>query len=125
RLTGCATDDAHFVGPDYFGGWVMVRAEANEPGALVAALREGAYYASTGPDLHDLRIEGGEVSIECSAVDNVIVMGARSAAEAVHGRGMTRAEVTLTDRLTAGGWIRVAVQDAAGRRAWSNPIWLH
>ncbi|MEM6680528.1 MAG: phosphotransferase, partial [Pseudomonadota bacterium] len=124
RLSGCATDDAHFAGPDYFGGWVMVRAEANEPQALVSALRDGAYYSSTGPQLHDFRIEGGTITVECSPAENVIAMGARSASEVVHGRALGRAELPLTDRLAAGGWIRVAVQDAAGRRAWSNPIWL-
>ena len=27
-------------------------------------------------------------------------------------------------RLNASPWLRVAVIDAAGKRAWSNPIWL-
>ena len=31
RLTGCATDDAHFKGPDHFGGWVMVKARRTTP----------------------------------------------------------------------------------------------
>ncbi|MEL6576011.1 MAG: CehA/McbA family metallohydrolase [Pseudomonadota bacterium] len=124
RLSGCATDDAHFIGPDHFGGWVMVRAEANEPEALVAALRDGAYYSSTGPELRDFRIEGDTVVVECSPAANVIVMGGRSAADSAHGRSMTRAEIPFSDRLTAGGYLRVAVQDAAGNRAWSNPLWL-
>ena len=45
-----ATDDAHFNTPDAFGGWVMVKAEANEPEALLAAHRLVHY----GPDpAHD------------------------------------------------------------------------
>jgi len=53
RLSGCATDDAHFRdgAPDHFGGWVMVKAEANEPEALTEALKAGRYYSSTGPEL--------------------------------------------------------------------------
>ncbi len=35
---------------------------------------------------------------------------------------MTRAEVPL-DRLLGSPWLRISVIDAAGRRAWSNPIW--
>ncbi|MEM6490155.1 MAG: CehA/McbA family metallohydrolase [Pseudomonadota bacterium] len=124
RLTGSASDDAHFHGPDAFGGWVMVRAEANAPDALVTALRDGAYYATTGPEIRDFRIEGGAIQVECSPADHVIAMGARSAAEARHGRAMTRAELPLTAKLAAGGWVRIAVDDAAGRRAWSNPLWL-
>ncbi|MEM6489720.1 MAG: CehA/McbA family metallohydrolase [Pseudomonadota bacterium] len=124
RITACASDDAHFAGPDQFGGWVMVRAEANEPEALVEALRAGAYYATQGPELRDVRVEGGEVLVECSPVERVVVLGARSASGGAHGRAMTRAAVPLSHRLAKGGWIRVSVDDAAGRRAWSNPLWL-
>ena len=41
RLTMIATDDAHFSEPDFFGGWVMVKAEVNEPEALLTALKAG------------------------------------------------------------------------------------
>ena len=123
RLTLCATDDAHFHAPDHFGGWVMVKAEANEPEALLSALREGAYYASTGPELYDFRIEGDQVAVDCSPAAHVIAIGANSASRVVHGRGLTRAALPLAP-FRAGGWLRLAVHDAAGRRAWSNPLWL-
>ncbi len=35
RLTAYAADDAHFRIDDDFGGWMMVKAEANEPEALL------------------------------------------------------------------------------------------
>jgi hypothetical protein len=123
RLTACATDDAHFHAPDHFGGWVMVKAEANEPEALLAALKAGAYYASTGPEFHDVRIEGESLVVECSPAERVIAMGANSASRVVHGEGITRAELPVA-RFAKGGWVRVAVHDAAGKRAWSNPLWL-
>jgi hypothetical protein len=123
RLTACATDDAHFKGPDHFGGWVMVKAEANEPEALLSALKAGEYYASTGPELHDMRIEGNTLVMECSPADHIIAIGANAASRVVHGEGLTRAELPL-ERLLEGGWVRAAVHDAAGKRAWSNPIWL-
>jgi predicted metal-dependent phosphoesterase TrpH len=123
RLTACATDDAHFHGPDHFGGWVMVKAEANEPTALVSALKAGEYYASTGPELHDFRIEDDKVVVECSPAENIIAIGANAASKVTHGNGLTRAELPLK-RFHEGGWVRAAVHDAAGKRAWSNPIWL-
>jgi hypothetical protein len=64
RLTLIATDDAHFHEPDHFGGWVMVKAEENEPEALLAALKRGDFYSSQGPELRDVRIEGDEVVVE-------------------------------------------------------------
>jgi hypothetical protein len=122
RLNLCATDDAHFLEPDHFGGWVMVRAEANEPGALLAALRAGAYYSSQGPEIRSVAIEGGEVRVECSAAVSVIVAGRGTAAVGVHGHSMTRAAVSL-DHLDGSPWLRVTVVDRAGRRAWTNPVW--
>jgi predicted metal-dependent phosphoesterase TrpH len=38
RISLIAVDDAHFHCTDWFGGWVMVKAMANEPEALLAAL---------------------------------------------------------------------------------------
>jgi hypothetical protein len=43
KLNLIATDDAHFNTPDFFGGWVMVKATQNTPEALLAALKAGEY----------------------------------------------------------------------------------
>ncbi len=121
-LTLVATDDAHFTEPDHFGGWVMVKAEENTPEALLASLKAGTFYSSQGPELRDVRIEGKRVVVESSAVVSVIVQGAGTGAKAVHGHSMTCAEVPV-ERLDKSAWLRVTVIDAAGKRAWSNPIW--
>ena len=123
RLSLIATDDAHFASADAFGGWVMVKAEENAPGPLLEALKAGAFYASQGPELRDVRVEGPEVVVESSAVERVIVQGHASAATGVAGPAMTRARLNLAT-LAHSPWIRVTVIDAAGRQAWSNPIWL-
>lgn len=123
RLSLIATDDAHFSEPDHFGGWVMVKAETNTPEALLAALKAGAFYSSQGPEIRDVRVDGDHVVVECSAAASVVAIGHGTGAKAVHGHSMTRAAVPLA-RLNASPWLRVAVIDAAGKRAWSNPIWL-
>ncbi len=123
RLSLIATDDAHFSEPDHFGGWVMVKATENTPEALLAALKAGDFYSSQGPELRDVRIEGDQVVVECSAVVSVVALGHGTGAKAVHGQSLTRAEVPLA-RLNNSPWVRVAVIDAAGRRAWSNPLWV-
>ena len=123
RLTLVATDDAHFSEPDHFGGWVMVKADANEPEALLAALKRGDFYSTQGPELRDVRVEGDQVVVECSAVSSIIAIGWGTGAKAVHGHSLTRGEVPLA-RLNNSPWLRVAVIDAAGKRAWSNPIWV-
>ncbi len=122
KLSLIATDDAHFSEPDHFGGWVMVKAVENTPEALLAALKRGDFYSSQGPLIHDVHLDGEKVVVECSAAVSVVAMGWGTGAKGIHGHSMTRCEVPL-DRLLGSPWLRVAVIDAAGRRAWSNPIW--
>lgn len=122
RLTLCATDDAHFYEPDHFGGWTMVRATENTPQALVAALKAGQMYASTGPEFHDVRWEAAQVTLEISACTTAIVQGAGKAAVAVHGDEMRRVSLPL-GQLDASPWMRLTIIDAKGRRAWTNPVW--
>ena len=122
RISLIATDDAHFHEPDHFGGWVMVKATENTPEALLAALKRGDFYSSQGPQIHDVRIDGDMAYVECTAAVSVVAMGWGTGARGVHGQSMTRAEVPL-DRLLGSPWVRISVIDAAGKRAWSNPIW--
>jgi len=123
RLTLCATDDAHFSEPDHFGGWVMVKAQQNDPDQLLTALKAGDFYSSQGPELHSVRIEDNHINVECSAASALIVAGQGSAAQATHGTSMTSARLRL-DRFANSPWLRVTVIDRAGHRAWTNPIWL-
>ena len=122
RLTLCATDDAHFSEPDHFGGWTMVKAQENTPDALLAGLKAGHMYASTGPEIHNVVWAKNRVTVECSAAATIIAQGAGSAAIAHHGASMTRVTVDL-GRVTSSPWRRLTVIDAAGKRAWTNPVW--
>lgn len=122
RLSLIATDDAHFTEPDHFGGWVMVKATENTAEALLAALKAGMFYSSQGPELRGIEVTDKAVTVRASAVETVIVQGAGTGAVAVHGPSMTEATVKIA-RLGDSAWLRVTVIDAAGRRAWSNPIW--
>ena len=122
RLDLCATDDAHFTEPDHFGGWVMVKARSNEPEDLLAALKAGHHYSSQGPQLHGIEWHGGSVEVECSPVSTVIVQGHGSRTVTVHGEQLTRASLDL-DRVAHSPWLRVTIVDAAGKRAWTNPVW--
>ncbi|MCF6321579.1 MAG: phosphotransferase, partial [Rhizobiaceae bacterium] len=123
KLNLIATDDAHFNTPDFFGGWVMVKAEKNTPELLTAALKAGEFYSSTGPDIHDIRLTGDGIEIDCSASVTVIVQGKGTSMATLHGISMRTAQLSL-ERLADSPWIRVTVIDRAGKRAWSNPIWL-
>lgn len=122
RLTACATDDAHCRDvPDTFGGWVMVRASALEPAALLAALHAGHYYSSQGPELHDIAVAGDTIRVACSPARSIHLLGPGSLGRYLRGDGLREATFPLPARRR---FVRVTVVDADGKRAWSNPIWL-
>lgn len=122
RLNLIAADDAHFNTPDHFGGWVMVKATENSPEALLAALKAGAYYSSTGPEIHDIRLTSDGIEVDCSAVVTIVVQGNSTSTVTLHGQSMTGKTLSL-ERLKDSPWVRVTIIDRAGKRAWSNPIW--
>ena len=121
RLTAYAADDAHFRFDDAFGGWMMVKAEANEPEELLAAMKAGRFYASQGPLIHEFAVSGGEAHVECSPVANVALVGRGS--RVAHRIGRQRTRTVLATEKFAGDWFRLVVTDAAGKSAWSNPVW--
>ena len=118
-----AADDAHFEeAPDAFGAWVQVRSEALEPEPILAALKAGYYYSSQGPEIHQVAVEEGRLIVGSSAARAVFASGRGWASERVLGEGITECE--LPTEPFEGSHLRVTVVDAAGRRAWTNPVWL-
>ena len=124
QVSFVATDDAHFAhgNLDAFGGWTMVKAEENTPEALLAALKAGAMYATTGPDFHDIEVTDTHVNVKCSAVAGVILQGDNVSTSGAFEPSMTGASLEI-GRLQSSPWLRVTLIDAAGKKAWSNPIW--
>ncbi|MGB3329299.1 MAG: hypothetical protein WBA46_10120, partial [Thermomicrobiales bacterium] len=133
-LSANAADDAHFKTPltapgeshpEGFGGWVMVKAASLDPDALVAALKAGHYYASTGPEIVSIAIDeaADELVIETSPVLRIMASGNGAISRRVAGDGITSARLPLAP-FRPHGFVRVTVVDADGKRAWSNPIQL-
>ena len=116
-----ASDDSHFRLDDAGGGWVMVAAENLSTEAIITALKKGAFYASTGPSITSLTLEGDRLVVECSAARSVIISGAGYEALNQNGHSVTKAEFDLSHFKSS--WFRITVTDAANRHAWSNRYW--
>jgi hypothetical protein len=131
-LFGIATDDCHTPGQDSGLGWTWVLAADRSPGAVVAALRCGDFYGSTGPRLLGIEIEEGAVVVRCSPARSVRLRsgpwdgcsvnagraGYRGRAVELAGDGLvTAARFELPEFWR---WGRVEVDDREGGRAWSN-----
>ncbi|HVC32039.1 MAG TPA: CehA/McbA family metallohydrolase [Chloroflexota bacterium] len=123
RLMAYAADDAHFKERlDYRAAWVQVRAESLDPDALLAAIKGGRFYASQGPEIHHVAIDGDRLRVSCSPASSVFVSGRGPGARHETRDSLTECQFPLGP--FAGSYCRVTVIDAAGKRAWTNPIWL-
>ncbi|ANP91215.1 phosphotransferase (plasmid) [Rhizobium leguminosarum] len=123
RLTGFASDDAHFKFPDAFGGWIQVRAKSNDPASILSSLKQGHYYSSQGPEIHSIEITADQIIIRSSPIQRVSAgwHGNKSVCSVSADQTLTileRKPVSEVPRL------RITITDRYGRKAWSNPIWM-
>ena len=49
RVFAYATDDAHHMTHDAFGGWIHVKAENLDPESILQGIKSGHFYSSQGP----------------------------------------------------------------------------
>jgi hypothetical protein len=101
----------------------MVKATENEPEALLAALKAGHFYASQGPRIEGILWGEDSVEVHCSPASSIMVLGRGSSAAQSVAPLQSRAVLPL-GKLREGGFARVVVADAAGKRAWSNPYFF-
>lgn len=137
---GVASDDAH----DYTNfdkrhaltpghGWIVVRAAALERDAILAALRNGAFYASTGIGIDDIRNDGKQLQIDIAPTAGLdpplpVAPDSRFLTRFIgrDGRELARA-YGRTPAYRFGGdetYVRAEVSDSDGRRAWLQPVFL-
>jgi hypothetical protein len=125
-LMGLAVDDAHLrpEHPGWDGGWIVINAEACTTPAVMEAIRQGNFYASCGPALHAITWDGQAVHLETSPVRFARLVGPRShgaRAGSFEGALLTEASFAVPEDWA---YAYVEVEDACGRRAWTNPLFV-
>ncbi len=123
RLDGLAVDDAHKE-TDFGRGWIMLRAEKLDIDTLFDALKRGLYYSSAGPEIHELCVEDGLVRVRCSPARSIKFMARSPDGQcftAPEGDSLQSAEYRIKGTEV---YVRVQVEDAEGRRAYTNPIYV-
>ena len=72
RLFPVGADDSH--GERTVGGaWIMVGAEKLAYGSVIDALEKGDFYASTGPEILDLYMDGTQLHFACGDASSVTI----------------------------------------------------
>jgi hypothetical protein len=132
-----ATDDSHYPGFDSGVATTWVRAAERSHDAVIDALRTGSFYGSTGPTISSVEVTDEQVLVQCSPATSItLYCGRARGARANAGRLGYPNGATVLERDTAGlitavrlerpwrqPYGRIEVRDAAGGRAWTNPLW--
>ena len=137
HLFGLAADDSHHPGHDSDLAWTWIRAVERTPEAVLDALRTGAFYASAGPAILDVVLDDDVVEVVTSPCRSVTLsQGVQRGSSAQAGRLGYRYHARVLETAADGGLVRVRlnrrdapfgrvqVEDADGRRAWTNPLWV-
>ena len=126
RLYCTCNDDNHNrkgLDPDFtdsFGGFNMIKAPELTYEAVMRALENGDFYASCGPEIHEMYVEDGYLHIRCSPVRDILLgtsgrKGAHVRARA--GETVTEAVFELKDYYQ---YFRVTLIDREGYKAFSH-----
>jgi len=128
RLLGFAVDDAHSENRanlplDSCGAWISVKAESLTTDSLMASIRRGLFYSSTGPEIRDIHFGEDRIYVSTSPAKTISFVSNSGLGERHTAEGGYLTEAAYTLRGTE-GYVRVELSDKNGRTAWSNPIYM-
>lgn len=117
-------DDTHLAEEedDWNGGWIVANAPELSQASILDAIKSGNFYSSCGPDFKNIEFKEGAVHIETSPVHCARVVGPGcfgKRGSAKDGRLFTK---TSIDVPTEWPYAFLEIEDAAGRRAWTNTL---
>lgn len=123
RVWCLASDDTHQHRKDYGGGFIRVKAASLTQQAILDALLAGSFHASEGPAIEDFSIEDGQIRLACSPCRSIgfLTDSHPGFAQVAETGSLTEWHCPLRG---SESYIRAVCTDQAGRRAWSQPIWL-
>lgn len=122
-MPAVAGDDAHGYNGDQCQSFTMVKADGLTSGSILAGLRDGQFYASRGPLIHDVQLdeESGVLHIDCS--DDVMTAVFYSNAIWVPQRARAVQGGSVDYHAEPGEfYLRAELLTGEGRRAYTSPI---
>ena len=121
---GMATDDSHSDW-DRGLGWVQVFAAERSEAAIVTALKQGRFYASTGPRIERIAWDGERLHVTTEPVQGIAVMSEQGPVGVVHGGHGTVTQLEWSREGQSCRYVRVELHRHDGRKAWAQPVFLH
>lgn len=128
RLCVVACDDTHR--PHTVGGsFTMIGAKELTYEAVIEAMEKGELYASCGPLIHSMTLDGSLLTVTCDPAAQVCVQTQARYAQRVAGEGITEAQIDLSVWLEKSqgdpnAFFRVTVTAADGSYAATRAYFL-
>ncbi len=123
KVFAVAGDDNHGI-EQAFVAWTVIRADDLSYNSVAAALKNGNFYASNGPEFKELYVEDGRLFVTSSDVKSIIFSTDIRHASNVHntdGSAVNKAHFTLWGNEK---YVRVTLVGFDGSVAYSNPYFL-
>ncbi|MBE6143140.1 MAG: PHP domain-containing protein [Erysipelotrichaceae bacterium] len=121
-----ATDDAHEL-KHCFGGWVNLKATKLDYETVFNALEKGDFYSSNGPEIKELFIEDGIVTIKTSNASKIFMSTERRYNKCFNGSNLIEAKFDINEyilksqkEITNNHYIRFTVVDEKGKIAYTR-----
>lgn len=123
-LWGFGNDDSHKAS-DAGIAWNVVQATERSPGAILDALRQGRFYASTGVEIDAVEVDGRNVCVRARNAQRIRFL-TRWGAIRASVDGSSADWAVPDDPQVASQWryVRVECYGEGGKMAWAQPIRL-
>lgn len=124
RVWGFGNDDSH-TPTDVELAWNVVRAPENSTAAIVAALRAGSFYASTGVEVTDVSVADGALHVGTSNAQRIRFIS-RHGIYRQTTDGPSASFALPTDAEAAEGllYLRAECYGPGGTTAWTQPVFM-
>ena len=132
-IWGVASDDTHALKSGVSGeteakpgkGWIVVRARHLTADEIMQAIDKGDFYASTGVELRDYKVEGKKITVEIRGQDRYL-MKYRTQFIGKDGKVLQDGTANPAIYLIEGneGYVRARITGSTGRMAWTQPVFV-
>ena len=128
RIWGVAVDDSHHLKRPWDTdvalpgkGWIMVRASKRTAHAILVAIEQGDFYASTGVEIEDYGVDANAIKVKVKEKNF-----ARYVVQFVGAKGRvlqeTAGPAATYARKGNEPYVRARIIDSNGRMAWCQPV---
>jgi hypothetical protein len=119
RIWGFANDDSHLPAIDVAQGWNVAYVQRKTVDEVVAALRQGRFYASTGVVISQISVNGNRIRIQTENARRIVALHQIGCRFAVADANVI--EVEVPSKAT---YVRFECWGDGEQFAWTNPFFI-